>query len=168
MQDFFQMAFGIGGQGDLTWWQMSVRAVGVFIAALIILKIGNQRIFGKHTTFDIVLGVIYGSILSRAITGNSPFWPTLAAALVLVLLHNLLARLAYLTNFGVGRFIKGWPLILIKDGDLQHKALKRNGITENDLKEVLRKSGSDGDLNNIRTAYLERSGDISIIQKEKE
>ncbi|WP_240675993.1 DUF421 domain-containing protein [Botryobacter ruber] len=167
MQDSLSIAFGIGDQ-SLTWWQMSIRAVGVFFAALVIIRIGNPRIFGKHTAFDIVLGVIYGSILSRAITGNSPFWPTIAAALVLVVLHNILAALAYRTNFGFGNFIKGRPLVLIKDGELQKKTLKKHGVTENDLLEALRKSGSGGELTDIKAAYLERSGDISIILKEKE
>ncbi|MCC9137956.1 DUF421 domain-containing protein [Pontibacter silvestris] len=166
MQDFFEIAFGLEEQ-SLTWWQMSLRAIGVFVMALIILRIGSVRIFGKNTAFDIVLGVIYGSILSRAITGNSPFWPTIVAALVLVLLHNGLAALAYRTHFGVGDFIKGKPKVLIKDGDLQHEILKSNGITDNDLLEALRNSGNDDGLDMIKAAYLERSGDISIILKKK-
>lgn len=97
VQDTFNFLFGIHDE-TLTWWQMSFRAVGVFFAALLIIRIGNHRIFGKNTAFDIVLGVIYGSVLSRAITGNAPFWPTIAAAFTLVMLHKGLASLAYHTN----------------------------------------------------------------------
>ena len=165
MEEFFNTTLGI--QGDaLTWWQMSIRAVIVFLVALIIVRFGNHRIFGKHTAFDIVLGIIYGSVLSRAITGNSPFFPTLVAALVLMLSHRLLAIIAYHSNFGFGNWIKGKPSILIKDGQLQQDALKENSITRHDLEEAIRKSGCEGDINKIETAYLERSGDISIIQKE--
>lgn len=164
MEEFFRTAIGLYEQ-DLTWWQMSVRAVVVFIVALIIVRVGNNRIFGKHTAFDIVLGIIYGSVLSRAITGNSPFFPTLVAALVLVLLHRLLAVIAFHTNFGFGNWIKGKPSILIKDGEIQWDALREHSITENDLKESVRKSGCEGNLENVNMAYLERSGDISIIQK---
>jgi uncharacterized membrane protein YcaP (DUF421 family) len=165
MDEFYNTTLGIHGD-ELTWWQMSIRAVIVFIVALIIIRLGNNRIFGKSTAFDIVLGIIYGSVLSRAITGNSPFFPTLVAAFVLVILHTILAVVAFHSNFGFGNFVKGKPNVLIKNGELQWDALKWNSITKNDLEEAVRKSGCEPDLSKIKTAYLERSGDISVIQKE--
>jgi len=164
MGDYFNLAFGIHDQ-TLTWWQMSLRAVGIFFAALLIIRVGNHRMFGKNSAFDIVLGVIYGSVLSRAITGNSPFWPTLAAAFTLVMLHKLLAAFAFHTHFGVGAFIKGRPKALVKDGQLQQKAMRESSITVNDLEEALRSEGYRPELDNIAYAYLERSGKISIILK---
>ena len=163
--EFLEMVLGIEKE-DLTWWQMSVRAVVVFFAALVIIRIGNHRVFGKSSTLDIVLGIIYGSVLSRAITGNSPFFPTLVAALVLVLLHTLLAVVAYHSDFGFGSFVKGKNVKLIKEGELQQEALKKHSITTNDLKEALRNAGKEGELSDIKSAYLERSGQISIILKD--
>ncbi|ARS37976.1 DUF421 domain-containing protein [Pontibacter actiniarum] len=145
---------------------MSFRAVGVFFAALLIIRIGNHRIFGKNTAFDIVLGVIYGSVLSRAITGNAPFWPTIAAAFTLVMLHKGLASLAYHTNFGLGNIIKGKPKILVKNGELQRETMASSSVTENDILEALRSAGHKPDISNISAAYLERSGNISIICSE--
>ncbi len=166
MEEWFNYIFGIH-DNTLTWWQMSARAVGVFFAALLIVRVGNQRVFGKHTAFDIILGIIFGSILSRAITGNSPFWPTLAAALVLVLLHRGLATLAYHTSNGLGNFVKGKPVVLVKDGEMQHEALQKYSVTENDLLEAVRIHGGSTDISHIETAHLERNGNISIICKKE-
>lgn len=161
--DLFNFLFGIHDK-TLTWWQMSFRAVGVFFAALFIIRIGYHRIFGKNTAFDIVLGIIYGSVLSRAITGNAPFWPTIAAALTLVMLHKGLAALAFHTDFGLGNIIKGKPSLLVKDGKLQWEEMRANSVTENDILEALRSSGHEpSEIENIKYAFLERSGDISII-----
>lgn len=168
MQDtveIFNLLFGIGDE-SLTWWQMSLRAVGVFFAALAIMRIGSHRVFGKNTAFDIVLGIIYGSILSRAITGNAPFWPTLAAALTLVMLHKLLAILAFNSKNGFGNLIKGRPQELVKDGEVQWGAMRDNSVTENDLKEALRNAGHKAEISSIQSACLERNGNISIICKE--
>lgn len=137
----------------------------VFFAALLIIRMGNHRIFGKNSAFDIVLGIIYGSILSRAITGNSPFVPTIVAAFVLVMLHKLLAYFTFHTNFGLSSFIKGSPRTLVEDGKLQKKAMEENSITENDLTEAIRSSGSFAGVSRIKYAYLERSGKISVILK---
>jgi uncharacterized membrane protein YcaP (DUF421 family) len=164
MVEFLDTLLGIGSD-SLTWWQMAVRAIVVFIAALLIMRIGNKRIFGKHTAFDIVLGIIYGSVLSRAITGNSPFWPTLAAALTLVLLHRFFAFLAYNTSGFFGPFIKGSPVCLIKDGKVQEDELKKHSLTENDLHEALRIGGVT-DAKDVAYGCLERSGDISIVKKD--
>ncbi|AKD05619.1 hypothetical protein PKOR_09540 [Pontibacter korlensis] len=146
---------------------MSARAVGIFFAALLIIRIGNHRIFGKSSAFDIILGIIYGSILSRAITGNAPFWPTVTAAFTLVLLHKMLAAFAYHTNFMSG-FIKGRPKALVKNGNLQTEAMRESSVTENDLTEALRITGCGGGLESIESAYLERSGKISIILKKEQ
>lgn len=167
MGDYFEVIFGIH-DNTLTWWQMSARAIGVFFAALFIIRIGNHRIFGKNSAFDIVLGIIYGSILSRAITGNAPFWPTIAAAFTLVMLHKLLASFAYHTHFGLGDFIKGRPKALVKDGEMQRKAMAESSVTENDLTEAIRSSGSYAGVDSIKHAYLERSGKISVILKDEE
>jgi uncharacterized membrane protein YcaP (DUF421 family) len=158
----FNHLFGIN-EPSLTWYQMSLRAVGVFFAALAIMRIGSHRVFGKNTAFDIILGIIYGSILSRAITGNSPFWPTLVAALTLVMLHKILAMLAFSSKSGFGNLIKGKPHELVRDGKLQWEVMRNNSVTENDIKEALRSSGHKPEVSNIYRAYLERSGDISII-----
>lgn len=164
MIDFLDSLLGIGSD-SLTWWQMAIRAVVVFIAALLIMRIGNKRIFGKHTAFDIVLGIIYGSVLSRAITGNSPFWPTLAAALTLVLLHRFFAFLAYNTSGFFGPFIKGSPVCLINDGEIQEDELKKHNLTEKDLEEALRVGGV-ASAKDVAYGCLERSGNISIVKKE--
>lgn len=167
MIDSIETILGIG-EDTLSWWQMAIRAAVVFLAALIILRIGNPRIFGKNSAFDIVLGIIYGSILSRAITGNSPFWPTLAAGFVLVLLHKLVAVISYYSNFGFGAFVKGERVKLVDDGSLDRDAMKEQSITEADLREAVRHAGSAGDLEDIQAAFLERSGKISVIMKSDE
>jgi uncharacterized membrane protein YcaP (DUF421 family) len=167
MSDVIDTALGLQ-ETTLTWWQMSLRAIVVFIAALVIIRIGSARIFGKSTAFDIVLGIIYGSILSRAITGNAPFGQTLIAALVLVLLHRALASLAYHTSGKVGFIIKGEPQMLVKDGQLQQKALRDNCITDHDLEEAMRAKGNVRSIDEVETACLERSGNISIIPKKKD
>ncbi|WP_266204172.1 DUF421 domain-containing protein [Pontibacter kalidii] len=166
MEEYFDLIFGLD-EDTLTWWQMSARAVWVFFAALLIIRLGNHRIFGKSSAFDIVLGIIFGSILSRAITGNSPFWPTLAAAFVLVMLHKLLASFAFHTSYDVSDFIKGASKTLVKDGELQKETMEENSITKNDLKEAVRSSGSHGGVERIKHAYLERSGNISVILKNE-
>ena len=83
-----ERALGLGLEGKhLTAVNMGLRAVVVFVLSIGMLKVGDKRFMGKSTALDVFLGIVFGSTVSRAITGNAPFGPTLAAGLVLVLIH---------------------------------------------------------------------------------
>lgn len=75
--------------------QMALRAVVVYVAALVMERVGEKRFLGKTTAFDVILGITLGSVGSRAIAGSSPFIPTLVAGFVLVGLNWLLSAMAF-------------------------------------------------------------------------
>lgn len=94
MFDIASSLLGIG-QDSITWWQMLLRAVVVYILALAMVRLGDKRFLGKNTAFDVILGVVLGSVVSRAITNSSPFVPTLIAAVTLVALHWSFAWISF-------------------------------------------------------------------------
>jgi uncharacterized membrane protein YcaP (DUF421 family) len=110
-----------------------------------------------------LLAVIIGSNLSRAITASAPFIPTLAATLVLVLLHTLLAHAAVWAP-RIGEVVKGRPTMLICNGVIDESALRRHGIGSGDLDQALRCGGA-ARAEDVAAAYLERNGSISVIRR---
>jgi uncharacterized membrane protein YcaP (DUF421 family) len=157
-------ALGLGDD-SLALWQMCLRAAVVYVLAILIVRIGDKRFIGKHTALDVILGIMLGSVLSRAITGNSPFIPTVAAALALVLLHSLMALLAfYWGHFGT--WVKGRNRLLVKDGKILWKAMRASQISEGDLMAALRSAGSATEIAHVRSATLERNGQISVLPME--
>lgn len=163
MQDWLHRI--IGADADtIVWWQMSIRALLIFFFTLALIRVGGKRIFGKNTTLDIVLGVILGSILSRALTANAQFIPTLTASATLVAVHALLARLSFRFP-GLGHAVKGEEDKLVDGGELQWSNMRKNGVTRHELREAARIQASIRDLSSVEQAYLERSGEISIIKK---
>ena len=164
--ELVEQALGLGLEGKhLTAAQMSLRAVVVFIASIAMLKVGDKRFMGKNTALDVFLGIVFGSTVSRAITGNAPFGPTLAAALALVLLHWLFSAIAFRSQ-GFGRLVKGRNNLLVLGGEIQWKAMKKSHVTTHDLEEALRREGEEPDVSRIREANLERNGDISLIMRD--
>lgn len=152
------------GQGPITAPQMAVRAVIVYVLALIMVRLGKKRFLGKATAFDIILGIMLGSIISRAITGNSPFFPTLLAAAVLIAMHWLFTGIA-LRSHRFGTMIKGHPRLLVRDGKVDWQEMRAAHLTEHDLWEDLRQHGVT-DLAQVAEARLERNGGISICKAE--
>jgi uncharacterized membrane protein YcaP (DUF421 family) len=150
-----------GGQPD--FWQMSFRALVVFLAALIYIRFSGRRAFGLHSSFDNVLSILLGAVLARAITGDSPFYSTLFAAFVLAFLHRLFAWLTLKSDF-VGKIIKGEALPIYRDGQLIEKNMQKCLITHKDLLENMRHNNIET-LDEVSSANVERSGKISFIKK---
>jgi uncharacterized membrane protein YcaP (DUF421 family) len=149
---------------DLTFVQISLRGIIVFLATLIMVRLGHKRSLAHKTPFDAVLLVILAAVLSRAINGSAPFFPTLGGGVVLVLLHRLFAYLAYHSHrFGI--LVKGAPDTIVRDGECDFPMMRRNHVSMHDLEEDMRLNGHLDDLSKVRLARVERSGDISFIKK---
>src|SRR5205085_6505439 len=136
--NFVGPLLGLGARPEeLTFVQISLRGVVVFIATLVMVRLGHKRSLSRKTAFDAVLLVILASVLSRAINGSAAFFATLGGGLVLVLLHRSLALIACHSHmFGV--MIKGEPDVIIQDGELLFGTLRRNHISTHDVEEDLR------------------------------
>jgi uncharacterized membrane protein YcaP (DUF421 family) len=153
----------LGRDGEpLSWLQMSARAVVVFAFGVVLVRVASKRAFGKWDALDIIVSIVIGSNLSRALTGNAPLLPTLAGSLTLVLLHGLVAHAAVLIR-PLGPLLKGTASRLVTDGQVDEAALRRHGIGRHDLEEALRCSGVE-DVAKVRAAYLERNGSISVVK----
>ena len=147
---------------DIAAWQMSLRALIVFVLATAIVRIGNRRFMGKSTALDVMLGIVFGAVVSRAITGNAPFFPALAAGATLVVTHMALSAIAFRSHrFGI--LFKGGGVLLVENGKICWDMMKRSHITQHDLDEAMRGHGMQPDVQRIKYAHLERNGDISII-----
>jgi uncharacterized membrane protein YcaP (DUF421 family) len=157
-----------GGMKDLTLAQECTRAVLVFFYGLVMLRLSGRRTFAQMSAIDLVISIVIGSNLSRAMTGGVPFWGTLASVVVLVVLHLLLAH-GVARNPALARWVEGSPVILATDGVVHEKARLRCKISMADLDESLREKGLDGvaAIARVKKLVLEPSGKISVIRKEQ-
>jgi uncharacterized membrane protein YcaP (DUF421 family) len=150
------------GARDLSFAQMAARALVVFLFGIALARLGDRRLLAKNAGYDIVLLVMLGSVLSRAINGQAPFFPTLGVSVLLVILHRLLGMAAFHSH-RVSLLVKGRETTLIRQGRVDSDALRRNHITQDDLMENLRVNGGVADVRDVAVAQLERNGTISVV-----
>jgi uncharacterized membrane protein YcaP (DUF421 family) len=161
----FEAVLGLGVEPkDLTFIQISLRGIVVFLVTLTTMRLGHKRSLSRKTPFDAVLLVILAAVLSRAINGSAAFFATLGGGMVLVVLHRLFAFLAFYSH-GFGILVKGRPDTIVRDGQFDFPVMWRNHVSTHDLDEDMRLSAHTDDLSKIRVARVERSGDISFIKK---
>lgn len=162
-----QIFLGLGlDVGDVDSVQMALRAIVIYAVMLVLVRMASKRFLSKASAFDVIVAIMLGSIMSRAINGSAPFLPTIVASSALLGLHWLFATLAAHTSFGT--LVKGEPRLLIKDGEIQEDGLREAKLSPNDLKEALRLQAGDPDPSKVKRAYLERNGSISIVPSKTE
>ena len=154
-----------GQQHNLSFGQECARAVLIFVFGLVLVRLAGRRAFGKWAALDIVVAIVIGSNLSRALTGSAPLLGTLAASVIFVALHWLLANAAARWQ-GVARVLEGRSIELARDGQVDEAARKRHSVSRTDFDEALRRSGI-GRVDKTRQVTLEPSGRITVIPERE-
>jgi uncharacterized membrane protein YcaP (DUF421 family) len=166
LQNFFLTLLGPDGKAtELTLLHISLRAFFIFVVGLAIVRIGDRRSLAEKTAFDAIFIVLIGSMLSRAINGTAPFFTTIAAGIVLMVIHRACAFGACKSH-AFGKLIKGRDVTLVREGKIDRAQMRRSLVSEHDFEEDLRLDAKTEDISIIQVARLERSGDISFIKKE--
>lgn len=141
-----------------------VRAVAMYVTALIIIRIMGKRALGELGLFDFVVMTGVGHILtSVALDQSLPFYDG-----VLVLI--VLAFMEYATSFismksqKIATLITGRPVVMIENGRIIKENLAREKFNVDDLMQELRKQGIR-DVKEVEKGILEPSGGFSVILK---
>ncbi len=165
MHELLDYLFGFHADShSITAVQMLTRAVLLFFAALLLLRLSGPRTFAGSTAFDLVVKIMLGSVMSRAVAASSPFGGTLLACAAFVLLHRALAWASYHYPW-VDRLVKGRVYQLARRGQADAEQLRRLRLNELDLREGLHESGNLAELSQAEAVYLERDGTISVVKK---
>jgi uncharacterized membrane protein YcaP (DUF421 family) len=165
-QNFFHLLLGPDGKPtELTMLNVSLRCALIFIVGLALVRIGDRRSLSEKTAFDAIFIVLIGSMLSRAINGTGPFFLTIGAGIVLMVIHRVFAFGACKSH-AFGKLIKGQPFVLVRDGLIDTGEMNKALVSQHDFEEDLRLDAQTEDVSTIHVARLERSGDISFIKKQ--
>ena len=167
MDEALRLLIGSGLEGkDINVPQMMLRAAIVYLTTVVMVRVGKKRFMGGTTAFDVILGIMLGSIVSRAVTGNAPMLPALASAATLIALHSALSALACRWH-GFGQLFKGHTRTIIRNGRADGEQMRAAHLTDHDLEEDLRRNGLTR-VEQVAEARLERNGDISVIKATSE
>lgn len=152
----------IGSEENINMLQMCFRALAALLVLIVSLKLGHKRLLGQMAGLDYFMIIIIGSILSRTISGDSPFLATIGTAFFLVFLHWGLCFLIFRFP-SVATFLKEDKRYLVKKGKCLDNELKASHITKDDLLTEMRIRLGSEDLETIKEAVLERNGKVSFI-----
>ena len=151
-----------GVTGHATWYQECARSVLIFSYGLVLMRIAGRRIFGKWSALDIIVSIVIGSNLSRALTGNADLRGTLAATTLMVALHWVIAH-AVARSAMLSRMVEGSAVELARSGAAITRMFLRHAVSEADLNEALRQTGVQ-EVSGTKVITLEPSGKITVLR----
>ena len=163
MKEFFDYLLGTNGS-SVEPYQMAIRAALVFFIALTYVRSGGLRMVGKQSAYDTLTALMLGAILGRAVVSHDSFWGAMLAAVVIMILHRFVAWITFKSSLA-GAVLKGKPIVLYQNNKPILRNLSRVHITENDLKETVRKKNlNTDDMTQVKEIYMDRSGELSVIR----
>ncbi len=164
MKEYLNFLLGFD-DGSVEPHQMAARAAVVFFLALTYVRTGGLRMLSRQSAYDSLTALMLGAILGKAVVSHDSFLGTLLAALVIMILHRLVAWITFKSSWA-GSILKGKSIMLFQHNKPLLENLSRVHITENDLQEAVRKNLNMDDMSLVKEIYMDRSGDLSVIKQD--
>ena len=142
-----------------------VRAIFVFFLMLVITRAVVRRELSSMEPFDLILLVVIGDLVQQGVTQSD--YSITGATTVIVTMALLVVGTAYLSfRFkGLRPLLEGEPVLLVSEGRLLERNLRRQRMTVEELRAEARQQ-SIGSLERIRYAVLETNGKLSFITRD--
>jgi uncharacterized membrane protein YcaP (DUF421 family) len=141
-----------------------LRAVIIYVVVFGFTRALGRRELSTLQPFDLILLIVIGDLIQSGVTQND-----LSVTGVIMVLCTI-GILQVLTSYLGFRFrrirpiLQGEPIVLVENGKLIERNMRRERLTLDDLAEKARLS-EIASIDDIRWAVLETNGDISFIKQ---
>lgn len=142
------------------------RTIILYIAVIISIRLMGKRQIGDMQPSDLVITLLISEIAAMPLQDTDQ--PILfgVSAIFTIVLIEILVSLVSLKSFAVRKILSGSSAILIRDGVIDQKELKKVRMTVLDLVEMLR-GQQVFDISDVSFAVLETGGSLSVLLKSK-
>jgi uncharacterized membrane protein YcaP (DUF421 family) len=145
--------------------EKAVRTVVVYGALLLLLHLAGKRELAQLNSFDLVVLLLLSNVVQNAIIGDDlSITGGVLGAAILLGVNFALVRLAFMSP-RFGKVLQGGPTILVQDGRVERKTLRREAITEEELVAGLRRQGLE--LEDVERVSLEPEGTFNATPRPK-
>ncbi|MFB7639415.1 DUF421 domain-containing protein [Peribacillus butanolivorans] len=143
------------------------RTTVIYFVIWFLFRMMGKREVGELSVLDLVVSIMIGDIAVLSFEDlEKPFIRQTIPMFVLAILQITLAFFS-LKSVKFRYFMDGKPQIIINQGKIDEKAMRRQRYNFDDLLTQLREQGII-DLNEIQFAILETSGKLSVIKNSEE
>jgi uncharacterized membrane protein YcaP (DUF421 family) len=138
------------------------RAVALYILIFVVTRVMGRRELSSLAPFDIILLIVIGDAIQQGLTQDDY---SLTGAFIVITTFVLLQVATSYISFRWAKarpILEGEPIVLVQDGTVLDRNLKRERMTAEEIAEEARLQQIDS-LDKVKWAVLEPSGKISFI-----
>lgn len=146
----------------MNYWFLVLKIIIIYFTLIILLRILGKREVGELSIFDLVVLLIIADIASLGVDNDEFFFPSFICLGILVILQKALSFFL-LNNSKYRSWIDGNPTVIVRDGKLLVKNMKKEHYTIDDLISQMRLEHIM-DISEIKLAILETNGILSVFR----
>lgn len=139
----------------------AAKAAGMYVVALIGLRLAPRRTLSQWTAIDVAAAVALGAIIGRTAIAGDQSLAVGAAALLAILAANVLMAVFRFHPRAAG-LVDHRVKVLVDHGTLCVAQLRRCGLIEDEVLACLRRNGV-GSLSEVRYVLYEAKGELTIV-----
>ena len=154
------------GTDTATAVQVVVSTIGIYLALVVLVRIGGQRGLVALSGADVACVIALGAVVGRTALLAEPTLVTGVIALVVLFgMQRLLTVLVRSTR--AGRTLARRSIVLMRDGVVCQEGMRRARVSDDDLRQRLRLAGV-AHRGQVRLAVFECTGQISVLRSDNE
>lgn len=143
-----------------------LRTTLVYFIVLAVVRLMGRREIGQLSAFDFVVAIMMAELAVFPLENQDiALWHGIVPLMVLVILEIAISYLA-LHSCTVRGLLDGRPQIVIENGKILKKEMRKSRYNLDDLMGQLREKGYPN-IDDIEFAILETSGKLSVIPKSQ-
>ena len=151
--DMFQM--------QLPLLEKLLRPAIVYLALVVLLRIFGKRDLAQLNPFDLVVLLSLSNTVQNAIIGNDNSLSGGIIGAVALLAVNWLVVRALFSSPKLTRMFEGRSTVLVRNGLVDQKALKRESLTGQELLDVIHRQGLES-IHKVQRCELEPNGTFYV------
>lgn len=145
-------------------WNLVLRAVTVYLAVVLLLRIAGKRHLAQMSPTEFVAILLISNAVQNAMNGgDNSLGGGLILALAIIVTSWTISVLTYRSR-RVRQLFEGAPTLLVYRGRIIEHGLEKEHLGLSELRALMREQGLH-DLVDIHSAVLEADGRLSIIRK---
>ncbi len=147
-------------------WRTLLVGTAAYVTLVAVLRLSGKRTLAKLSAFDLVVTVAVGSTLATILlSADVSFTQGATAFALLAALQFTAAIISSRTQLGRAT-VTSRPTALVSDGRFDDDALRRQRVSQDDIRQAIRSSGY-GDVGRIAAVVMESDGSLSVIAADK-
>jgi uncharacterized membrane protein YcaP (DUF421 family) len=143
---------------------IALRAIFLYAFLIFLMRVTGRRELSTLSAVDLVLLIVLGDAIQQGLTQDD--YSVTGALIAISTIAAMQVGTSYLSfrSRRLRKVLEGHPIVVVQDGKLLDRNLRRQRMTPDELAEEMRLQ-QIGSFDDVEWAIVENNGQVSFIKK---